>query len=235
MRKFLLLFSLFFLIFTACNENIKGEGDAQLAMDFKVEPFTDVKANGKFKLIMIPNDSSYVSVQTHRNLIENVKLYVQNNTLHIEEDKSVDSFESYVIYLYYGNQVNDIEIRHKVLLESSSTLNFDKLDITAMDESVVRQFVINAKEADFTIEDKAEFELSGVATTVDLKAKDYANVQMEALDVKVLNVDLSGEADVIANVNKELEGRVLENATLRYIGSAIKDVDVKDNGEIINK
>lgn len=235
MKKFFYLIPLFLLIFISCEKSIKGEGNSNLAQDYKVEPFTDVAANGKFKLILIPNDSAYVSVQTHRNLIENMDIYVQNKTLKIGEKKKIDSFESYVVYLYYNNQLDDLTIGEKVLMESSGKLTFDQLDITAKDESIVQQFVINAKESDFTVENKAELNISGVSTSVDLKAKDYAKVGLEGLDVKVLDVDLSGEADVLANVNKELKGRVLNNSTLTFIGSAVKDVNVKDKGEIINK
>lgn len=235
MKKLWILPLVCLAFLTSCKENVQGEGDAQMAVDFKVETFTDVDAKGKFKLIVIPNDSAYVSVQSHRNLIENVDLYVKNNELVIKESKPVDSFESYVIYLYYNQRLNDIEIGDKVLLESSAELFFDQLDIKAKDESIVQQFVINAKEVDFTVEDKAELDISGSATTVDLKAKDFAKVFIEALDVKVLDVDLAGEAEVTAQINKELSGRLLQNSTLTYFGSAIKDVDVKDNAEIINK
>lgn len=233
-QNYLFLF-LFSLILFSCKNGVNGEGDAQMALDFKVEPFNAVTAAGKFKLILIPNDSSYVSVQTHKNLIENMDIYVQSGTLNLKEKKSVDSFESYVVYLYFNRDLKEIDIAQKVLLESSSTLTFEKIDISAEDEAVVRQFVMNAKEADLSVDDKAEMSIGGNATTVDLKSKGYAKVELEALNTKVLEVDLSGETDVLANVNKELKGRVLENATLTYIGSAIKDVDVKDNGEILNK
>ncbi|MDO5655795.1 MAG: DUF2807 domain-containing protein [Flavobacteriaceae bacterium] len=234
MKPFLLFFS-FLLLLTSCSDQIKGEGDAQLAQDFMVENFSDIEASGKFKLLLIPNDSAYVSVQSHRNLIENMDIYVRNKTLTIAEKKNVDSFESYVIYLYYTNELKSIEISEKVLLESASTLTFDKFKISAKDQAVVQQFVLNAKEVDLKVDDKAEVRISGTASTVDLKAKDYASVEIESLPTKVLKVDLSGEAEVMANVNKELKGRVLQNSTLRYIGSAVKDVDVKDKGEIINK
>lgn len=230
---FLTLLALTFL--TSCSESIKGEGDAGFAQDFKVEPFDGINAKGKFKIVLIPNDSAYVSVQSHKNLIENMDIYVQNEELYINEKENVDSFESYVIYLYYNQNLTDISIGNKILMESSSTLNFDNIDIMATDEALIRQFVIKAKEAKITARDKAEISISGNATTLNLKGKNYATLNLEALNVKVLDVDLGGECEVFANVSKELEGRVIKNATLNYIGSPQKDVDVKDNGEILNK
>lgn len=230
---FLALVSLSLL--ASCTKSIKGEGDAGFAQDFKVEPFDGVNAKGKFKIVLIPNDSAYVSVQSHKNLIENMEIYVQNEELHIKEKEDIDSFESYVVYLYYNQNLTDISIGNKILMESSSTLNFDNIDITATDDALIKQFVMKAKEAKITAKDKAEVSISGTATTLNLKGKDYARLNLEALNVKVLDVDLGGECEAFANVSKELEGRVLKNATLNYIGSPQKDVDVKDNGEILNK
>lgn len=235
MQKYFILIPFILALFTSCNDGLKGDGAPDMAQNYKVEPFDDVQAEGKFKLILIPNDSSYVSVQTHKNLIDNMEIYVQNNELFIGEKENVESFESYVVYLYYNQPINDISVHKKVLMESSSKLSFDKIDIKAEDESIIRQFVIDAKEADITVADKAEISISGNATTLDLVGKNYAKIGLEALNVKVLDVDLSGESDVLANISKELNGRVLENATLHYIGNPQKDVDVKDNGEILNK
>ncbi|MGI9526633.1 MAG: GIN domain-containing protein [Weeksellaceae bacterium] len=233
MNKLLLFLPILFL-FIQCENSLKGEGDADLAQDYILDDFDAVSAKGKFKLIMIPSDSSYLSVQTHKNLIGNMKIYVQNKTLNIGESEMVDSFESYVVYLYYDKQLDQVSIAEKVYLESSEMLNFDDLDLNASNESTIKQFGINAKEVDLKVVDKAEVEISGSASKLDLKAKDFANVSLENLDVKVMDVDLGGEAEVLANVNKELKGRVLENATLKYLGNPQKDVEVKDNGEILN-
>ena len=234
-NRILFLIPLILYFLTSCNDGLKGEGDAGLAQDFKVEPFTDIVADGSFKLILIPNDSTYVSVQTHKNLIENMKIYVQNHSLNISEKESINSFESYVVYLYYNQSLEEISLNGKVLLENSSTLNFDNLELKMHDASIIKQFPLSAKEMEITIDGKAEITLSGSASTLKVKAKEYAKVNLEDFPVKVLEVDLAGEAEVIANIEKELDGRVLENSTLRYTGSAVKDVDVKDSGEIIKE
>lgn len=223
------------ILFISCENSLTGEGDASLAQDYQLDDFDAVNASGKFKLVLIPNDSSYLSVQSHKNLINNMDIYVRNKTLNIGESEEVNSFESYVVYLYYDKQMDKVSIHNKVYLESSNPLVFDDIEINASDESVIKQFAINAKEVDIQALDKAEVEISGTASTVDLKAKDFASVSLENLAVKVMDLDLSGESEVVANVNKELTGRVLENSTLRYMGNPQKDVEVKDNGEILNK
>ncbi|MXV38697.1 hypothetical protein GO491_08435 [Flavobacteriaceae bacterium Ap0902] len=230
----LFMFLPIILLLIGCDGSLTGEGDASIAQDYQVDSFNEVQAEGKFKLILIPNDSSYLSVQTHKNLIDNMDIYVRNKTLNIGEKEEVNSFESYVVYLYYDAQLDEINIAGKVLMESSELLNFDDLELGAKNESIIRQFNVNAKELDIEANNKAEVELTGTAASVDLKAKEYATVNLEDLDVKVMDVDLSGESEVTAKVNKQLKGRVLENSNLRYIGNPQKDVEVKDNGEILN-
>lgn len=233
MNKFILFLPIFLLIYS-CNSSLTGEGDANIAQDYQVEAFDAIEAKGKFKLILIPNDSSYISVQTHQNLLDNMDIYAQNKTLNIGEKTDVDSFESYVVYLYFDKQLDDIELHNKVYLESSEQLSFDKLEISANDETTVKQFAVDVKEMKIEANEKADVEITGSASTLDLKAKKYANVSLGDLKVKVMDVDMSGESEVLANVNKKLTGRVLENSTLTYVGSPQKDVEVKDNGEILN-
>ena len=217
MNKFLFILSLFSLSLTSCSDGIKGEGDVGLAVDFKIENFDAIKADGSFKMILIPNDSSYVSVQTHKNLIENMDIYVQIKTLHIGEQTAVEAFESYV------------------LLETQGIINFDDFELETSDASNVNQFGIIAKEAKITVLDKSEVNVHGETSTLKLKAKDYAKVNLSDFDVRVIDVDLAGEADVEAKIGKELSGRILQNSTLEYQGNPMKDVEVKDNGELLKK
>lgn len=235
MNKFLFILSLFSLSLTSCSDGIKGEGDVGLAVDFKIENFDAIKADGSFKMILIPNDSSYVSVQTHKNLIENMDIYVQNKTLHIGEKTAVEAFESYVIYLYYHQDLNKITTAGKVLLETQGIINFDDFELETSDASNVNQFGIIAKEAKITVLDKSEVNVHGETSTLKLKAKDYAKVNLSDFDVRVIDVDLAGEADVEAKIGKELSGRILQNSTLEYQGNPMKDVEVKDNGELLKK
>lgn len=235
MNKVIFISLILSFLFTSCTDSVKAEGDAGLAQDFKVETFDAISADGSFKLILIPNDSSYVSVQTHRNLIENMNIYVQNKTLHIAENKPVENFESYVIYLYYHQDLKEISIADKILLESATSLNFDNFQLKTSDASMVEQFSINAKEAEITALDKSEIILTGQASTLKLKAKAYAKLDLNDLDISVLEVDLAGDAHVKAKIDKKLSGRILQNSTLTYMGNPVKDVEVKENGEILKQ
>lgn len=233
MKKIIPIILIFGLILSACTEGIKGEGDANGSVDFKIEPFDAIDANGSFKLVLIPFDSSYVSVQSHENLIQNMDIYVQNKTLHLGEKTPVERFESYVVYMYFNGNLNEISTAGKVLLETEGIIEIDDFELTTKDASNVNQFGLIAKEAKMSALDKSEVTINGEVSKLNLKSKDYAKVNLEDFKVKVLDVDLAGEADVQVDVSKELTGRVLQNANLTYDGNPTKDVEVKDNGEII--
>lgn len=221
------------LILFSCNSGVKGEGTADIAQDYMIDNYKNIEATGKFKLLLVPNDSAYISVQTHANLIENLEIYNQGSTLNISEKKPIDSFESYVVYVYYNQDIEKITISDRVLMETQDDLITEEIRITANDATIIRQFNLIAKDAKIIANNKSEIEISGRATTALLKAKEYAKMELEDLDIKVAEVDLAGESDVKAKISKELTGRVLNNSTLYYEGTPSKDVDVKDRGEII--
>ena len=231
MKSFNVFLTMMILALSACTNSIEAEGNAEIAQDFKVENFDKISAVGNFKMILIPNDSAYVSVQSHQNLIDNMDIYVRNKTLYIKENKEVENFESYVVYLYF-NQLKEISISGKILLETSNPLIFDKIEITASDRSMIQQFDVTVKEANFTVLDKSEVDIIGEATKVKLKAKDYANVDLLNLETKIMELDLGGNADVKVNVNNELSGRILQNSSLKHEGNPVKNIEIKENAEI---
>lgn len=232
MKRNIYLFILTFIFaLSACKDSIKAEGESRVVRDFRVQNFDEISADGRFKMILIPNDSSYVSVQSHENLIENLDIYVRNKTLHVKEKKQVENFESYVVYLYF-NDIKEVAIAGKILLEASETLFFDDFELNTADASIVQQFELSSKEANISVLDKSEVEIQGEVSKLKLKAKDYAKVDLLALETKIMEVDLGGNADVEVNVKDELSGRILQNSSLKHDGNPIKSIEVKENAEI---
>ena len=234
MKKLFLLFSISFCLIS-CKNGIVGEGTADLAQDYKISNFTEIEANGIFKLMLVESDSTYVSVQTHENLIQNMDISNSGNTLKISEKKDVDSFESYEVYVYYNQPIEEISINGKILLESAGVFRGNELELETNDNSRIDLFNMDLKQLDIEAEENSEITLQGKTTKLNIKkAKGATVINLSDLVSNVANVNLSDEAKVELNVENELNGRVQNNASLEYIGNPKKDVDVKDRGTIKN-
>lgn len=233
MKKNLLLLLLSVILFS-CEKTITGEGPADIAQDYQVNNFTKIKAKGMFKLMLLNSDSSYVSVQTHKNLIDNVEISTTGNTLNIDEKKEVEGFESYEIYVYYSKPLTEIEIDGKILAQLGGTLIGNKLDIKTQSGAGIDQFNIAVKELTIKAQDKSTIHIEGESTKLKLDTKNLASADLQQLATNVTEVDLKDESQAKVKVENELKGRILNNASLEYTGNPKKDVDIKDRGKIQN-
>lgn len=233
--KYSSIFLLFILfIFSSCQKEIEGEGEAGIAQDFMLEKFNDVQAKGIFKLLLIENDSAYVSVQTHQNLIENINIYVQRGTLHIEEKQPVSSFESYVVYLYY-NDLKKVEIQEKVLCEPADKIIQDKLELKAYGDAKFDAFDIETEELSLRAENSSSIRIKGLAKNAKFKAKNQAQINATEMRARVVDLDLAGEAEVQASIEDEIKGRVLDSSVIRYTGNPQKNIEVKDHAQVVKE
>lgn len=228
------LLSLIGLFLTSCNSSITGEGSADMAQDYKISNFTEIKAKGLFKLMLVESDSTYVSVQTHKNLIENMDISNSGNTLNIAEKKNVDSFESYEVYVYYSQTIEVIKIDGKILLESAGNLIGKGLKIETKGNTTIDQFSTTIKDLEIEAKDNSEITLKGEATKLKVNAENVTVVNLSELISNIADVYLSDEAKAKINVKNELNGKISNNALLEYQGNPKKDVDVKDRGKIQN-
>uniref|UniRef100_UPI0039A66A72 GIN domain-containing protein n=1 Tax=Ornithobacterium rhinotracheale TaxID=28251 RepID=UPI0039A66A72 len=233
MKKILLLSALG-LSLISCQKDITGEGSADMAQDYKVQNFDKIEAKGMFKITLIENDSAYISVQTHENLIENLDISTSGNTLKINEKKEVNGFESYNVYVYYNQPIEEIDLAGKVLAESAGIIQGNKLDISTQDEAKVNQFSVNLKELEAEAKDKSEMAISGVVTKLSLEGKGLSSIQFDRLSATVASVNLNDEAKAALAVQNELSGKISDNTSLEYSGNPKKDVDVKDRAKIQN-
>ncbi|MRJ10707.1 hypothetical protein EDL98_06370 [Ornithobacterium rhinotracheale] len=233
MKKIVLLSALGFSLFS-CQQSITGEGSADMAQDYNVQNFDKIDAKGMFKITLIENDSAYISVQSHENLIENLDIATKGNTLNIKEKKEVDGFESYNVYIYYNHPIEEIDLAGKVLAESAGIFRGNKLEISTKDEAKVNQFSVNLKELDAEAKDQSEMTISGVSTKLDVEGKNLSTINFDKLNTTVAKVELSDEAKAKLDVQNELSGKIANNTSLEYSGNPKKDVDVKDRAKIQN-
>ncbi len=234
MLKKTLLISLTFLLFS-CNTSVSGEGQPDFAQDYGIDNFHKIKALGSFKLLLIPNDTAYVSVQTHKNLIENISIENDKGLLKITEKKPVSKFEEYVVYAYYKGELKELMIGEKVLVETQDKIRSEEFSLEVSDEAIVRQFELETDEAVLNAEDKTEVTLEGETTDLEVEATDHAKITLKHFKAENVEVDLSDNSEVFVYAEDELEGVVNHNAILYYKGNPDKDVDLKDKGKMNNK
>lgn len=231
-----MLWLLSFCFFTSCEKNLIGEGDPDVVQDFVIkDSFENLEADGLFKMVFVQSDTTYVSVQSHRNLVDNMDIYVKGATLHFAEKKPVSRFEKYEIYFYSKRPLRKIKLYNKVLCQASEKIIQDQLVLEAYENSIFNMFEIDTNELKLRSEDDASMNLFGVTKELIVKSKDKSKVDVSGLRCRVLEADLADKSDVVSQIEDEIKGRVLDNSVLTYDGNPSKNVEIKDRAQIIKK
>ena len=93
MKNIFYLFA--FLILISCGK-ISPKGKIE-NKDIKVEDFTNLNLEGKFRAFYIKSDSSFVNVETYKNIADNLNISVKDKTLSITENRAIKGVDLYNI------------------------------------------------------------------------------------------------------------------------------------------
>ena len=93
MKRSIILFLLLISILTigcngAFNCSVEGNGN-ETTKTFMVSDFSNIDASSAFEIDVKVGESQSVKIRTDENLLEYVKVFVKDNTLHLELENSV--------------------------------------------------------------------------------------------------------------------------------------------------
>ncbi len=125
MKKFIYLFILISLI--SCGK-ISPKGNIE-SKDVKVEDFVNLDLNGKFRAFFVKSDSSYVNIETYKNIGDNVKLKVKDKTLSITENRKISPVDFYTITIYSKYNLEKISLADSVEMNTSSEIKTDNFTL----------------------------------------------------------------------------------------------------------
>ena len=113
---------LIFTIFSCGKISPKGKIESK---DLKVEDFTNLNLQGKFRAFYVKSDSSFVNVETYKNIADNLKISVKDKTLNIEEGSATSSIDFYNITIYSKYDLEKLSLSDSVEMNISSELKTD--------------------------------------------------------------------------------------------------------------
>ena len=78
--------------------------------------------NGKFRAFYIKSDSSFVNVETYKNIGDNLKIKVKDKTLTISEGRKTEGVDFYNVTIYSKYNLEQVSMLNSVELNISSEI-----------------------------------------------------------------------------------------------------------------
>ncbi len=223
------------LLLVSCSSSIDGDGPATAQRDYTADKVINLTVNCNCNVTLVPGNKVGIKVETHQNLIDNLKVEAKNGVLKIAESSSVNQFSAYDIYIYITRDLKEITLNKQTNLKVSGTLNVDGLTITANDQSKIAQSYIITNNIKLNTNDQSVVALEGTALSMRLRA--YGQSKSDLLKYEINDVEFITDDNALVDVNvrKSLVGTAKGSSILVYLNEPFKDTKVADKAQIVKK
>lgn len=222
-----LIFSLF-----SCGK-IAPKG-AIVSKDIKVEDFVNLNLHGKFRAFYIKSDSSYVNVETYKNIGDNLKIKVKDKTLTINEKRETEGVDFYNITIYSKYNLEQVSMSESVELNISSEIKTDNFRLNLKNNA---KFIgsVNSRRAEVEMTQKSRANFLGKTKDAVLKISDTASIIAPYWMIDHLKIDSKNGNYAEVNVKDSLKGNIKNTAKLNYYNEPISALKIDETATVQHK
>ena len=230
MKNLIYLVLIFSLI--SCGK-IGPKGDI-VSNDIKVEDFVNLNLNGNFRAFYIKSDSSFVNVETYKNVGNNLKIKVKDKTLSISEGRETEGVDFYNITIYSKYNLEQVSMSNFAELNISSEIKTDNFKLTLKNNA---KFIgsVNSRRAEVEMTEKSRANFLGKTKDAVLKISDTASIIAPYWAVAQLNITSKNGNYAEVNVKDSLKGSIKNTAKLTYYNDPISAIKIEETATVQHK
>lgn len=227
-----LFFLLSFLTIVSCGK-ISPKGKIE-NKEIKVEDFTALTIDGKFRAFFIKSDSSFVNVETYQNIAENLNISVRDKILTITEKRPTKGVDFYNITIYSKYDLAKLSISDSVEMNVSSEIKTDNFQLNIKNNG---KFIgsVNSRKSDLVMTDKSRANFRGNSKNASIKISDTASLIAPYWMIDNLNIDSKNENYAEVNVRDSLNGNISNTSKFVYYNDPIRAFKIEKTTNVQNK
>lgn len=234
MKNLLIIFS-FSLLALSCSSSVDGEGAATAHRDYTAGKIVDLTVDCNCNVTLVPGNKIGIKVETHQNLIDNLKVEAKNGVLKISENSAVNKYSAYDVFVYITRDLKELKINKQTNLKVSGTLNVDGITITTGDQSKIAQTYLITNNIKLNTNDQSSVALEG--TALALRLRTYGQAKNDLTKFEVNDVEFISDDNATADINarKSLVGTAKGSSVINYLNEPFKDTKVAGKAQVVKK
>lgn len=259
MKKILIIFTIIFpmAFLTNCdgdNINCIDESGDIIEETFEVAEFSGVHISNYAKVYVSQQAEQELTIQAYESIIQNLLIYVKDETLVIENDYCTDQ-ESPIIVNIKVPYINMIDLSGSGEIAINPFDNFDDLfislsgsgdiysvgDTLELDNLVISisgsgdaEFYLKADELDFTISGSGDITPRGVADHQRFIVSGSGNYYGFDLISRITDIVISGSGHCEVFTTEELDVKISGSGNVYYKGDPKITSEITGSGTIID-
>ncbi len=230
MKKTIYFFLLISLI--SCGK-ITPKGKIE-STDHKVEDFVNIDLDGKFRAFFIKSDSSYINIETYKNIGQNVKFQVKDKTLTITEKRETSGVDFYNITIYSRYNLEKVALADSVEMNTSSEIKTDNFKINLKKNA---KFIgsLNSRTAEVEMTQKSRANFTGQTKNATIKITDTASLIAPYWKIENLKINSTKGNYAEVNVKDSLKGEIKNTSKLLYYNDPIRAFKIDKTATVNSK
>lgn len=229
-KNFLYIFIV--TIFFSCGK-ISPEGKIE-SKDIKVEDFVSLNLDGKFRAFYVKSDSSFVNVETYKNIADNLTISVKDKTLDISEKHGVKGIDFYNVTIYSKYNLEQLSLSDSVEMNISSEIKADQFKLNLKNNA---KFIgsVNTRKTSLEMTEKSRANLGGKSENAFIKISDTASLIAPFWAIKNLKIEAKNGIYAEVNAKDSLKGNIKNTSNFVYYGDPIRAFKIEKNANVENK
>lgn len=214
----------FILIMTASDillsQSITGDGNV-VRVTKTLSSFNEIESNGIVDIILKQGEKESAEIETDKNIIPYVEVFVKDNSLHVQtkEDVEIKEHTKLNVYVSFKN-IDKIELNGVGNLKSENQLNLSKLNLVNSGVGNVN-LNMDCNELILDLHGVGNATLTGKVDNAVINHNGVGNLKAFDLVADVLNIQSNGVGNAEVNSEKEIYISLNGMGNVSYKGNGI--------------
>ena len=189
--------------------------------EIELSEFMKLDLDGNFRVFYVKSPKNFVTIETYKNISDNLSIDVKDKTLFIKEKRETEAVDFYNITIYSKYNLDDIKIQKLAEMNLSSEIKTDHFKLFLKNNA---KFIgsVQTRRTDLEMEETSRANFSGVSTNVYLKMKDTTNLISPYWHIKNLKIETKNQPYAEVNVLDSITGELQNTTKFLYYNDPIR-------------
>jgi hypothetical protein len=228
----LVLLSIPVIAIQSCNKAISGEGDTVIRDRSISKTFTGVSLSIDADVFVTQGSESKITIHGQENIINNIDLDVNGNTLDIGFNKNARDYDKLKIYITTA-ALEKLNISGSGSITAADNVSTTNMDVNISGSGDIFVNKLNASSSvEANISGSGNITLAGVTNNTDYNISGSGSIHAFDLPCKNSTVHISGSGDVETNVTDKLDAHISGSGDIFYKGRPVVNTNISGDGKV---
>ncbi|MBK6966503.1 MAG: DUF2807 domain-containing protein [Bacteroidales bacterium] len=228
---FLLALIILMLSATGCvRERIEGNYDV-IIEERNSQPFSEVSSKGSFRVVIIPDDATWVEVKAESNVVPYIETWSDGTTLTVEYRDGYNIHEHFTVEVFLHTPVlESIRLSGSGKVESGS-FSSDRAELQISGSGHIECAFVTANLS-ANVSGSGNLTIDGIAESSNMKVSGSGKIDAINLNQKSCLANISGSGNILTSVSESLEAWISGSGCVYYVGDPAIETHISGSGKV---